>query len=374
MARRRVPRTLTARTDREQRSTFIGTGDGRVANAYPIELTGAWLAATPAPLTPPVGWVAMADCPLTLYGGFMVELTGRFYRYGVTNANTLPSDSRLGVYDPATNTWTSVETGYIFRLPHGAVIGDTIWFSGQLAYIDGVEQPTVGPAPDWPWGVVPYDPATNTFGAFIADDPADPGYPFDGGFPNCCAVGNRLYFYNTRDWAPSNGPRLRVYDTIADTWSDSAMTPRGTPQGLIDYRQLVAGGGLVYGTEGFNSGTTPNQYGESGDESGVIEIYDPGTDSWTYTSPDPVPRDSMGAAYGTGQVYVVGGLSGRDTLAAVSAYDTTGGTWSQLLDMPSPRSDSVALVSGGALWVSGGLADTGSGQPDPSAQLIKLAL
>ncbi|HEY2442544.1 MAG TPA: carboxypeptidase regulatory-like domain-containing protein [Streptosporangiaceae bacterium] len=63
----------------------------------------------------------------------------------------------------------------------------------------------------------------------------------------------------------------------------------------------------------------------------------------------------------TGQVYVVGGVTGGDVSGASPhgyVYDPATGAWSQLPDMPAGRSAAAAAVIGGRLYVTGGyLAD-----------------
>jgi len=93
--------------------------------------------------------------------------------------------------------------------------------------------------------------------------------------------------------------------------------------------------------------------GGAGAPTGLVQAYDPATDSWATRSPMPTPRVSLGIGVIDGIIYAVGG-SNEGPVAAVEAYDPTTDTWTPKAPLPTPRSDlSVAVVSG-VLYAIGG--------------------
>jgi len=93
---------------------------------------------------------------------------------------------------------------------------------------------------------------------------------------------------------------------------------------------------------------------------GIIEVYDPKTDSWD-TSKEPMPSASVGfmAAVVDGVIYTIGGRTvwlGEDR-TTVQAYDTRNNTWSMKSTMPHRRSVAGCCVSDGKIYIIGGRKD-----------------
>ncbi len=89
---------------------------------------------------------------------------------------------------------------------------------------------------------------------------------------------------------------------------------------------------------------------------GVTEVYDPVTDSWSTASPMNSPRTGFGAAAGAdGRIYVFGGYTGSAYVNTAEAYDPSTDTWTPVASMNQGRY-SLAGVTGanGLIYAIGG--------------------
>lgn len=180
-----------------------------------------------------------------------------------------------------------------------------------------------------------------------------------------------------------------LYDPDAGTWSrtsDTLTTHRNhTATQLTDGRVLVVGGtDSGISTEIYDRGlwtaagrlNTPRFYhtatrlpdgkvlvvgGSTSEYAGTVlssaELYDPSTDSWTFTSSMGVARSHHTAtALPDGRVLVTGGSDPWDNLlASAEIYDPTSRSWSPAGNMYTGRSyHSAALLKNGKVLVAGG--------------------
>jgi hypothetical protein len=108
--------------------------------------------------------------------------------------------------------------------------------------------------------------------------------------------------------------------------------------------------------------------GLNADPIGINEEYDPATDTWTVRSPMPTPRSGFGIAVYNNKIYCIGGLLriqyNENTLKStfvmtgvVEVYDPATDSWESLAMMPSQRVGVVAAVVGDEIY----LVDGGSG-------------
>jgi N-acetylneuraminic acid mutarotase len=93
----------------------------------------------------------------------------------------------------------------------------------------------------------------------------------------------------------------------------------------------------------------------------TVEVYDPTTDSWSYSTPLPQPMHHTMAASVNGVLYVIGGEISNNGVANVGifldtvyAYDPVSATWTQKASMPTQRSAGAADVIDGNIYVAGG--------------------
>jgi len=159
-------------------------------------------------------------------------------------------------------------------------------------------------------------------------------------------------------WVPINN--AWEYDPAADSWKALAPMPtrRGSPVAASVGDKIYVIGGAVPG---------PNQPAvhplRPHVSVGTIEEYDPATNTWRERAPMPTPRNHAVAGSANGKVYVIGGRlgaafmnpGGSNNIGVVEAYDPATDSWSQgLARMPTARSAGAAGVYGGRIYVTGG--------------------
>jgi len=165
---------------------------------------------------------------------------------------------------------------------------------------------------------------------------------------------------------PQSGPPSWVpidnaweYDPGADSWKALAPMPtkRGSPVAATVGGKIYVIGGAVPG---------PNQAAvhpaRPHTSVGTVEEYDPATNTWRVRAPMPTPRNHTYAGVVNGKIYVAGGRvgaafisGGSSNIGVIEAYDPATDSWSQgLARMPTARSAHAGGVYGGRLYVTGG--------------------
>jgi N-acetylneuraminic acid mutarotase len=109
-------------------------------------------------------------------------------------------------------------------------------------------------------------------------------------------------------------------------------------------------GGRIYVAGGFRVG---------GARTTTLEIYDPGSNSWSFGAPLPVALDHPAAASLGGRFYVFGGNSPSGNSSATYEYDPVRNSWGVRAPLPGARNAAVAIVAGSRIYVAGG-APTGN--------------
>ncbi|MBS1251575.1 MAG: Transcriptional regulatory protein DesR [Anaerolineales bacterium] len=142
---------------------------------------------------------------------------------------------------------------------------------------------------------------------------------------------------------------LEVYDPGTDTWSEKARMPKS-----VCAYAIAALEGDIYVFGGWDGGSyTQDAF-----------TYDPDQDVWATVSPMPTARGYAGAAAIEGQIYVVGGYDGRQDLAVVEAYapsnDQAGETsWIEHTPLPDGRAGAGVVTVQSKLFIIGGGWDAG---------------
>ena len=198
----------------------------------------------------------------------------------------------------------------------------TAVLDGKIYAIGGLEG-EANPSPR----VDVYNPHTNTWA------PAAP-LPFGNDHLAAAVAAGKLYAFGglSRD--------TYVYDPVADSWSfvarmDSAHG--GTPAvGVINDKIYCAGGA---------SGITAH---------GVLEIFDPATNTWTRGPSMGVARHHCAGAVIAGKFYVAAGRGSSNAASALEVYDPASNNWSRKANMPTGRSGVAAAAVNGELFVFGG--------------------
>ena len=157
---------------------------------------------------------------------------------------------------------------------------------------------------------------------------------------NYYLVGGEL---NSTEWGINRADKVEIFNGATRTWSMSAVS-MPTPVSNIMGSTAVSGG-KIYVFGGYHTGAA------STDE---VQIYDPGTDTWT-VGPTAYPA---GAHYGCFAVGIGGGkimtCGGDPGITNTYEYDTATATFTALAPMPATGYHLTGDVDGNTVYVVGG--------------------
>jgi N-acetylneuraminic acid mutarotase len=199
-----------------------------------------------------------------------------------------------------------------------------------------------------------YDPQTHTW-QFLAN------LPVVGRSDMMVAnVGDKIYAiggYNKDLGVPIT--YTQEYNPLADSWI--TRTDMITP---------VSGAGVVVMTDTVVPTSTIyilGGVGRSG-SSGVVQKYDPISDTWSSGTPMNVPRSELGAVLLNGKIYAIGGVTnGGVTTNTVEVYYPITDTWKMGPSLPAGRASMAVGVRQGKIYVVGGTDDWSVGNPTNTA-------
>ncbi len=135
---------------------------------------------------------------------------------------------------------------------------------------------------------------------------------------------------------------LFLYDTVLDVWRRGAPLP--TEGGATGCNAAAAGGRLyVLGSL----------------RDGNVYEYEPAANRWQSLAAMPVPRGASGVAVLGGRIYLAGGTSGTNALAAFDVFDTATRQWTSLPALPAARTRVSAHAVNGRIYVIAGRDDAG---------------
>ncbi len=215
-----------------------------------------------------------------------------------TNGDVLDSG---GIYDPATDTWTPTATS---GAPSARAFHTAVW-TGSKMIVWGGNDATGGV----------FDPATNTW-----KPTSTLGAPIATGFPGPVAVwtGAKMIVWGGILADGSAVDSGALYDLASDTWTPmsraGAPSPRGNATAVWTGTRMIVWGGSS---------------GPNGGALGDGRIYDPAQDRWSEVASVGAPAPRMAhAAVWTGSTMVVwGGHSGVNSDGAISTYFNSGGIY-----------------------------------------------
>ncbi len=184
------------------------------------------------------------------------------------------------VYDPATDTWeTKAPMPAAAPFAKANVVNDKIYIINE-----GV---------NWM-----YDPANDSWSKKASTPTPYDGYPTT--YPSA-VFGDKIYFLN-------NHLPVQIYDTVTDSWSQGALSPRLDPKGVVCATTGEFAPERIYFFTLAQYGWVP--YGETG-TSGFARrttfVYNPQTDSWSAGTIIPHFRVDYGVAVLSDKVYAIGG-------------------------------------------------------------------
>jgi hypothetical protein len=137
---------------------------------------------------------------------------------------------------------------------------------------------------------------------------------------------------------------------LAGTWSTVAELPTARDQLTV----VLGPDGLIYAIGGKIGGS----------RTGLVEVYNPATNSWSTRTPMPTARYGFAAVVGNdGKIYTIGGeyFSVNDDAQSIIAevYNPSTDSWQSLPQLPQGRYNPAAAVAlDGTIYVTGGFSGT----------------
>lgn len=132
-------------------------------------------------------------------------------------------------------------------------------------------------------------------------------------------------------------------------WAKAAPLPETSEE-----FSCIAANGKIYLIGG-------NPIGETGSPRGLVQEFNPATNTWALKKPMPVPTHHAAIAEYQGKIYVMGGAvqlaaGGPNQFPTNNSweYDPAEDSWKALAPMPTSRMAASAAESGGKIYVIGG--------------------
>lgn len=151
---------------------------------------------------------------------------------------------------------------------------------------------------------------------------------------------NKIYVFGgaVRDAFTGN---VEVYDLITDTWQTKASMP--TPRADLCANVV---NGKIYLIGGKTYSSTSPYYAQTG----INEVYDPATNTWSTNASIPVAVQGYASTVIGSKIYIMGGtrqsVLGSDTFTnALQIFDTEAGTWLNGKSMDQPTSYGAAVAT-----------------------------
>ena len=137
---------------------------------------------------------------------------------------------------------------------------------------------------------------------------------------------------------------VEAYDPATNTWSNKSAMPA---KACCQATAVLSGRIYVFG------GTS---YIDSSNNLSTVYEYNPVADAWTRKADIPTARSGAAAAAVDGKIYVIGGAIKQPAtyFRTVEMYDPATDTWQKKADMPTARWTHAASVADGKIYVFGG--------------------
>lgn len=131
---------------------------------------------------------------------------------------------------------------------------------------------------------------------------------------------------------------VEAYDPVSDSWVTKAPMP--TPRGFLAVCVL---NNKIYALGGWNASSSGLT---------TAEVYDPATDTWSSLTPMQTGRNGLGAEAANGKIYAIGGF--LNETAVVEEYDTLINAWIYKTSMPTTRFFFASEVVDDKIYVMAG--------------------
>ena len=267
--------------------------------------------------------------------------SGKVLVAGGENATLYLKSAEL--YDPAAGTWSTAGNMRLARETQAAVL----LLSGKVLVAGGYNGSGVLDSSEL------YDPATGTWaaGGKLVTARSD--------LSAALLPSGKVLLSGGCDSATCAAPlaSAELYDPAAGatgTWTQTATAMTG-PRVFHTATVLPSGKVLVFG--GYNTGT------------GVAEVYEPSTGTWSATETAAAARINHTATLlPSGKVLLAGGNDGSGHLSSAVLYDPGAGTWAT--SPATPRdSHTATLLPSGKVLIAGGCNDGSCSLTYASAEL-----
>jgi hypothetical protein len=374
-------------TNRVERTQGGAGPCGSVTPTVPAGTNTSTPTASPTQCGAAAGWVAGPDFPTTMVRaiGFYYPTNGHFYTVGGRSSDAAGSDLQNPYdYNPSTNTWTQMSStmpdNYMNNMAGGVLnidggpkiiaVGGSFATgtdaTGRVAEFDPVANtittlasdpwPGVGTLNDTlPGGYAVFNGKLYIFGGFeINVGMVDTIWQFDPtaaagsrwtqksahlpvaeGYIPTAVIGNYIYLAGGSTWDGTtilDSTNTYRYDPTADTIISSiAQIPRATAETralTMNGQMWVLGGGR----------DAPNPNNE-------VDIYDPGSDSWSVGTPFVNPRRNFPADTDGSTIWLVGGYAPTTATASMEIYHAGVPCGTATPTQPAATSTSTSVVS-----------------------------
>jgi N-acetylneuraminic acid mutarotase len=178
-----------------------------------------------------------------------------------------------------------------------------------------------------------------------------------GAIQETAAVGvaGKIYLIGGFDDNEGIVPRVQVYDTATNAWSDGPPLPRA-----VHHANAVTDGTTIY-VLGALSGTNFTAIGDT-------YKLDPATETqWTTLATMTTGRERGAAVAGIidGKIYLAGGYRAGAASDLTDVYDPVGDAWTPLGALPATRDHACgAAINGELIFAGGRTVQTNSPRPD----------
>ncbi len=294
----------------------------------------------------PFVWITKAPCPLGRFEAMGGAAEGKLYQFSGFYNTAVDATVECNAYDPVSNVWNRI-ADIPQAISHSGQAFDanthTFWLAGGFL---GNYHP--GPSTTEVWK---YSVKNNAW-------PAGPPLPAQRGGGALVKLGSELHYFGgtTRvngvyitdygtHWALDlNGGKAWRTTTISGQILAPMPNPRNHLGGIALKGKIYAIGGQHLGDQNLT-------------EQSEVDVYDPGTNTWTLAAPMPRPIGHIMADVFVrgGRIDIASGVTLHSVkLANVIEYDPLKNTWSELPPLPGAREAPVAGLVGNQIVVTCG--------------------
>ncbi len=280
----------------------------------------------------PLGcWRGRQPLPLQLLDAGGAALGGKLYVVAGKTASA--HQSKVYVFDPGTNQWSSAPDLPGVGVENPAVVA----LAGKLYVFGGGTDAFSGAVTN----AAAFDPATSTWTVLAPMPTARQG-------PGAGAIGTKIYVAGGMAGNGASLTTLEVYDPATNSWTTAAPmgTPRDNPGSTALGGKLYVFGGRIRNADGSTTNGTL----------ATVEAYDPATNTWTGRASMPTGRRTSIVGTLNGHAQVMGGeiMSNGGAFGANEEYDPVTNTWRTLPSLPTPRHGAASGTINGVIYVVGG--------------------